>query len=122
MVIAERVAQTAFIILTLTGVINKTGFLIGITAFTVLEAGALAFCGRQLLCCDKNGTAIKCALAFFICFSALPICRTAFGSMNYKVCAWAFTGWNVLFLSQYLISLGCKKRLEEEHGVRIPFC
>ena len=120
-IVADRLIQAALIALALTGVINKTGFLIGTFALTGAEALALGSLCSGLGCCDKAKTISKWAAAYFALSVFLPlICLT--GGMNYKACAWSLAGFNIFCLSALLINYGIKKHIEDKHALTLKFC
>ncbi len=120
---ADRLIQTALIILTLMGVINRTGFLIAAFSLVGVEALSFALLCRGMACTDSKTTSLKWALGFF-CVNALLPFITLMGGMHYKACAWSLTGFNVSILSAFLVGYGIKKKIEDDNvrSLRFGLC
>ncbi len=117
--VATELIQTVLVVLSLTGIINRTGFLIGVLALNGAKALALGIIAKSgLALCDSNKTVACWAIAYFIATALLPLISLARG-MHYKTCAWTLTALSMSYISGFLIKYGCKKCIEDKYAVTL---
>ena len=120
---AERFTQAAITALAITGIINKTTFLIAISLTSAVEVAALPLLIKKFNLCPGKKLATFCciALAVFAAMSYLPpLIKTGIGTMDYQLCAWRFTNFNIFILASYLVRKGYRLRFENENLVKSP--
>jgi|GEM_PF-5468196 len=117
--VAAELIQTVLVVLSFTGIINKTGFLVGILGLNGVKAIAVGVVAKSGLgICDSNKTVAACAVGFFTLTSLLPLISLA-GGMHYKACAWALTGFSIFLISGLLTTYGCKRCVEDKYAVNL---
>ena len=120
--LADRLVHTVLAVLSITGVINRTGFLIGIASLSTLEVIGVVAIARSLGCCDKRRSELIFALVVgalnaIPCLSMLTGKMTAAGAASFGLTVTA-----LVFLGPYLVAKGVDRYMKAKHGVsKLPF-
>ncbi|MCH9611240.1 MAG: hypothetical protein S4CHLAM81_01720 [Chlamydiales bacterium] len=118
--LALEAAKTVIVALALAGVLNRTGFLIGVGGTIGLEILGLASLGKKVGICDSAKYALIASLIIF----AIPagswvsvLCGKGLGGPS-----WTILSMSMLIPSSYLILKGFQKKFESENQIKFRLC
>ncbi|MCP5470007.1 MAG: hypothetical protein H7A36_05840 [Chlamydiales bacterium] len=112
----HRIVQTAFLALTVAGIIPKSGFAIGTYSLIAFEATMMGLTCHRCTCCDKNKN-IAIALSIYILInSILPLLGIS-GAMNLQNCAWTLLGATLFSFAGGMIAYGVKDIIGHKQNI-----